>query len=61
MDNGEGKGVNMQWWRLTAESRIKEKNQLQPILEEGKTSQRRKETTSFVALSDPQMLQEDIS
>lgn len=36
--NREGKGINvMQWWRLTEKSRLKESDQLQPILEAGNT------------------------
>lgn len=49
--NREGKGSNMmQRWRLTSESRLQAKNQLQPMLEAGKTRGK------GVALSDLQML-----
>lgn len=51
VDNREGKGSNMmQRWRLTPESRLQEKNQLQPMLKAGKTGDK------GVALSDLQML-----
>jgi len=51
MDNREGKGTNMmQRQKLTSETRLRENNHLQPMLETGKTRDK------GVALSDLQML-----